>query len=176
MKICESFSLLRLAVHRTSLRRIMSLSFAITAISVGALSSCGFSSSPWVEIESHSTNWQGISSWQPAQTTVTIIHTITTPVSPEGFFESKNFPKNAFVISQDDAIFSDADKIYGIRDKIADKDKRGSILLDSTERKAVINLEEEDMDSNGSKRAMKCPENGTYEIRKWIVDGVPKQH
>lgn len=173
MRICEDLSFSTVAAHR-SVRGITNLSSALMAISIGTLSSCGFSSKPWVEVESHSTNWQGISSRQPPETTVSIMHTITVPVSPEGFFESKSFPENAFVITQSDANLGDSNSIHHVRDRIADKDKRGSVLLDSTKRKAIINLEEKSMNPNGAERTITCPENGTHEIRKWIVDGVPK--
>lgn len=152
----------------------MKRSLVILAISIRLLSSCGFSSRPWVEVESHSTPWLGIASYRPPETTISIRQTITAPISPEGFFGSKDFSKNALSVRQKNSEFSDIRHIYNIRDKVTDTNKRGSILLDSSERKAIINLEEDIIDPNGKRKSVKCSENGTYDIRKWTVDGISK--
>ena len=128
----------------------------------------------WVEVESHTSPWPDLIDYRPPATVIWLKENTYILVSPEGFSESKTFAKNALEISGKDTCFQNPDRIYSVYDGVQQRNKRGTIYLDEVHGKAKIDLQEEFKDTNGILNFRKCRENGTYDIKSWIIDGKPK--
>lgn len=129
----------------------------------------------WVEVESHTKQWNHLMTNDSPKTILLIKHKFYALYGTEGPFESKVYDEESLEILGENVNFRDPKSAYSACLRPSNQKATGSIVLDEINGRATINLQEEFKGVDGLTHLRRYPSNGTYDLKSWFVDEKRKR-